>query len=66
LQYQVAYAVLPSGYVAFAVGYSPEQQTSAELLFDGVLTNLFMNGQRMYYPFRKNENSGTLPAAKSE
>jgi hypothetical protein len=57
LLYKTAYAVLQSGYLAYAMQYDAKNQVSAELLFDGVLTNLFLNEERFYYPFRKKEKT---------
>ncbi|WP_127133138.1 hypothetical protein [Pseudoflavitalea rhizosphaerae] len=53
--YKTAYAVLKNGYLAYAMQYDPKNQLAAELLFDGVLTNIFMDGERFYYPFRNKE-----------
>ena len=58
--YKTAYAVMKNGYLAYAMQYGLKIQTAAELLFDGVLTNLYMNEERFYYPFRKKENSTTM------
>lgn len=58
--YKTAYAVMMNGYLAYAMQYGSNDQSSAEFLFDGVLTNLFMNGERFYYPFRKKENNTTM------
>lgn len=57
LLYKTAYAVMQSGYLAYAMQYDAKNQEPAELLFDGVLTNLFLNGERFYYPFRKKEKT---------
>ncbi len=57
LLYKTAYAVMSSGYLAYAMQYDAKNRVSAELLFDGVLTNLFLNEQRFYYPFRKKEKT---------
>lgn len=49
--YKTAYVVLKSGYLAFAMQYNPDTQPSAELFFDGVLTNLYLKDERFYYPY---------------
>ncbi|QEC45503.1 hypothetical protein [Pseudobacter ginsenosidimutans] len=58
--YKTAYAVMKNGYLAYAMQYGFNEQSAAEFLFDGVLTNLFLNGERFYYPFRKNETSESM------
>lgn len=55
--YRTAYAVMQKGYLAFAMQYGFNDQSSADFLFDGVLTNLYLDGERFYQPFRENEKA---------
>jgi hypothetical protein len=63
--YKTAYVVLKSGYLAYAMQYGEDLKNQAELLFDGVLTNLYLNEERFYYPFRKNEKTIEQPEKDS-
>ncbi|MBO9633539.1 MAG: hypothetical protein J7578_10520 [Chitinophagaceae bacterium] len=54
---EVASAQLPTGFLAFATMYHEKDQPSARIMFDGVLTNLYLNKARFYNPYKRIERT---------
>lgn len=48
-----AYGELRKGYLAFVVRFKNGNQSMGNILFDGILTNLFLSNELFYDPFKK-------------
>lgn len=57
LHMEVASAQLSTGFLAYATSYHKKNEAAAAIFFDGILTNLFLNKERFYQPFRKTEKA---------
>lgn len=54
---ELASAQLPTGFLAFATTYREKDQSSAMIMFNGILTNLYLDKARFYNPYKKIERT---------